>query len=105
MEHNRLTKVTIINPPRPPPPPKRKIPWPNLSKNYATLYFVIHLNDFFLKLSYCNGIHEVDTINISQFFKKIPFKDKWVICVQIGPKLQHLISHDLPYSKGFFETL
>ena len=35
-------------------------------------------------------------INISQFFKKKNFcKGRWVICVQIGPKQQHLVSHDL----------
>ena len=48
-----------------------------------------------------NGLHEVDKIKISQFFKKIPFKHKWVICVQFGSKLQHLIAHYLPYFKVF----
>ena len=46
-------------------------------------------------------VHEVDKIHISQYFKKIPFKGMCVICVQFGPKLQHLISHDLPYFKDF----
>ena len=40
MGHNRLTKVTIINFPQ-------KIHQTNWSKNYATLYFVIHFSDIF----------------------------------------------------------
>ena len=100
MEHNRLTKVTIIN-----PPPKEKFPGPICPKIMQPCILWSTWMIFYLKLFYCNRIHEVDTINISQFFKKIPFKAKWVICIQIGPKLQHLISHDLLYSKGIFETL
>ena len=81
MGNNRLTKVTVVNFPQ-------KIPPANLSKDYAILYFVIHFNDFF------NGIimvHEVDKTHIIQFFKKILFKSKWVICVRFGIKLQLLL--------------
>ena len=39
------------------------------------------------------------------FSKKISFRGKWVINVQFGPNLKHLIYQDLPYSKDFFETL
>ena len=94
MGHNTLTKVTIVNFPK-------KMPQANLSKNYAVLYLVIHFNDFFKHYSIMM-VHEVDKIHISQFFNKVPFKGKWMICVRFGPKLQHLISLDLPYSKEFF---
>ena len=48
----------------------------SLSKNNATLYIVIHFNDFFKHCSIVMGyIHEIDKTNISQFFKKILFKD------------------------------
>ena len=70
MGHNRFTKVTIANFPK-------KISYADLSKNYATLYFVIQFNDFFSIMM----VHELDKINISQFFKKISFKGKCVICV------------------------
>ena len=50
-------------------------------------------------------VHEVDKIHISQFFKKILFEGKWVICAQFGPKLQHLICQGLAYFKNFFEIL
>ena len=55
-------------------------------------------------LQYFNRVHEVDKISIN-FSKKIPFKGKSMICVQFGPKLQHLTPHDLPYAKDVFETL
>ena len=100
MGQNRLTKINPL-----PPPQKKKTHThthqANLSRNYATLQFVIHFNEFFLTLQYCDGVHEVDKINISPFFQKASFKGKWVICVQFGPKLKHLVSHHLPYSKTF----
>ena len=59
--YNRLTKVTIVY-------FLKKMPQFNLSKNDATLYFVIHFNDFF-KHSSIMIVHEVDKIHIS-FSKK-----------------------------------
>ena len=49
MEHNRLTKVTIVS-----LPPKKML-LANLSKNYEALYFVIHFNDFFNHYSIVMG--------------------------------------------------
>ena len=57
---------------------------------------------FFQTLQYYDGVHEVDKTNICQFFKKIPFKHKWVICIQFGSKLQQFISPDLPCFKENF---
>ena len=76
---------------------------------HTTFYLAIHFNNFFLKILLFSQVHQVDKINMSQFFKKkkkkkkkkILFKAKLVICVQFGPKLQHFIPHDLPYAKDF----
>ena len=73
----------------------------NLSKNYAALYFVIRFNDFFNHYSIVMGYLKYTKITVN-FLKKIPCSGKWVIRIQFGPKLQHLISHDLPV---FFEKL
>ena len=43
MGQTRLTKVTIVNFPK-------KNASDQLYKNYAALYFVIHVNDFFLNI-------------------------------------------------------
>ena len=83
MGHNRPTKVTIVS-----FPPKRCLR-PICSKNYAALYFVIHFNNFFETLYNFDGV-PVAGKNKSQFFKKIPCKGKWVICVQFGPNVNTL---------------
>ena len=51
MEHSRQTKVLMVNFP--------KFSGAHLSKKYASLYSVI--------LLYCDGVHEVDKINTSQW--------------------------------------
>ena len=65
MEHNGLTKVTTVN-----------HLLPNLPEKNT-------LGQFVQKL--CNlAFYEVEGINISPFFKKISFKDKWVIVSNLG---------------------
>ena len=43
---------------------------------------------------------KLTSVNVSK--KNSLFKDKLVICIQFGPKLQHLIPHDLQYAKDSF---
>ena len=61
MEHNRLTKVTIVN-----------FPKKNTLRQFVQKLYnlMIHFNDFF-KRSSIMMVHAVDKIYISQFFKKV----------------------------------
>ena len=83
-----MTKVTIFNFPK-------KMALANLSRNYKAFCFVIHFNDFSKHCIIVMGYLKQTIVTVS-FFKKIPCRGKWMICVQFGPKIQHLASHDLP---------
>ena len=82
----------------------QKMPQANLSKNYATLYFVIHFNDYFKHCSIAMGCMKQTKLTSANFSKKTLCKGKWVIYVEIGTKQQDLVSHDLHYSMTDFET-
>ena len=69
------------------------------------LYFGIHFNYLFKHCSSLMGHLKETKLTSANFPKKNSFKGKWVIYIQFGPKLQHPISHELPYSKDVFETL
>ena len=89
MRHNRLTKVTIVN-----FPPKKRL-WPICLKIMQpcilSLALMIFLNHYSIVMWYLK-----QTKIIVNLFKKIPCRGNWVICVQFGPKLPQLLSHDLP---------
>ena len=72
------------------------------SRNYAALYFVIDLNDFFESLQHCDGLCEIDKTNNQFFEKKSAVEASECFVSKMVQKRQHLISHDLPV---FFEAL
>ena len=76
----------------------------NLSKNYVMLCFEIHFNYLFKHCSSLMGHLKETKLTSANFPKKNSFKGRWVIYIQFGPKLQHPISHELPYSKDVFEN-
>ena len=80
------------------------MPQANLSENYATLYFAIHFNDLFKHCGIAMEYMKQTKLTSANFSKKTLSNGKWVICVEIGTKQQHLVSHDLHYSMTDFET-
>ena len=80
MGYNRQTKVTIVN-------FSKKSPGSICPKiSYGTLYFTIRFNIFFETSQHYDGIHEIDKINVRQFFKKSPVRANW----QFGPDLTQI---------------
>ena len=90
MEHTRLIKVSTVSFSK-----KQKCLWPIFPNIVQTCILSSNLTIFFKHCSIAIGYLKQAKISTS-FFKKILCRNKWVICVKFGTKLQHLISHDLP---------